>query len=504
MNRFHSIFALATAGLWGVAGFEAIAAPAKLPNVVILYADDMGFGDLGANNPESKIPTPNLDRLCTEGTRFLDAHSSSGVCTPSRYALLHGRYHWRKFHGIVNSFDEPVLDSDRVTLASLLAQKGYDTGCIGKWHLGWNWKDVRKPGVSEPKKGEGYAPDAFDWSKPVTGGPLSHGFKSYFGDDVPNFPPYAWFENDRVATPPTVPVKPPDNPLEGHWEARPGPSVQNWDFYAVMPKLTQRAEQWIRSRDAARPFFLYFPFTSPHAPIVPAPEFRGKSKAGAFGDFVVQTDDTVGRVLNALKEKGLEQDTIVIFSADNGAEAYAYDRIRSFEHFSSGPFRGVKRDLWEGGHHVPMVVRWPGRVPAGRAAEGLMSQIDVYATVAAVVGAEVPNRSAEDSVNQLSFWKGEKPSARMSLVHNTNPKNYAVRLGDWLLVDAPTGGVSKVPGWFDEQFGYAKNTAKGELYNMAADRAQKQNLYDSMPEKVAELKAELARIQSAGEMAAPR
>jgi arylsulfatase A len=151
-----------------------------------------------------------------------------------------------------------------------------------------------------------------------------------------------------------------------------------------------------------------------------------------------------------------------------------------------------------------MVVRWPGRVPAGRAAEGLMSQIDVYATVAAVVGAEVPNRSAEDSVNQLSFWKGEKPSARMSLVHNTNPKNYAVRLGDWLLVDAPTGGVSKVPGWFDEQFGYAKNTAKGELYDMAADRAQKQNLYDSMPEKVAELKAELARIQSAGEMEAPR
>ncbi|MEY2597806.1 MAG: hypothetical protein RLZZ142_65 [Verrucomicrobiota bacterium] len=473
----------------------------RLPNVVILYADDMGFGDLGANNPASKIPTPHLDRLCAEGTRFLDAHSSSGICTPSRYALLHGRYHWRKFHGIVNSFEEPVLDADRVTLAGLLAAKGYDTGCIGKWHLGWNWDAIRKPGVPAPKKGEGYAAEAFDWSKPIPGGPLSHGFQSYFGDDVPNFPPYTWFENDRVAAAPTVPVKPPDGPLEGHWEARPGPSVEGWDFYAVMPKLTERAEQWIRSRDADKPFFLYFPFTSPHAPIVPAEEFRGKSKAGAFGDFVVQTDAAVGRVLQALKDKGLEKDTLVIFSADNGAEAYAYDRIQKFEHFSSGPFRGVKRDLWEGGHHVPMVVRWPGKVPAGRVAEGLLSQIDVYATVAAAVGAPIPARSAEDSVNQLAFWKGETASSRASLVHNTFAKNYAVRAGDWLLVDAPTGGASKVPSWFDERFGYSPNRSKGELYNLRDDRAQKKNLYDELPEKVAELKAELARIQAAGDKA---
>ena len=487
---------LASAAL--LATLPSPARSAALPNIVILYADDMGFGDLGANNPESKIPTPNLDRLCAEGTRFLDAHSSSGICTPSRYALLHGRYHWRKFHGIVNSFDEPVLDTDRVTLASLLAQKGYDTGCIGKWHLGWNWQSIRKPGAATLQKGQGYAPGDFDWSRPIPGGPLSHGFTTYFGDDVPNFPPYAWFENDRVATVPTVPVKPPEGPLEGHWEARPGPSVENWDFYAVMPRLTERAEQWIRTRDPAKPFFLYFPFTSPHAPIVPAPEFRGKSRAGAFGDFVVQTDHTVGRVLDALRDKGVEKDTLVLFSADNGAEGYAYDRIRNHEHFSSGPFRGVKRDLWEGGHHVPMIVRWPGRVPAGRAATGLMSQIDVYATLAALVGAAIPERSAQDSLNQLPFWKGEKPSARTSLVHNTNPKNYAVRSGDWLLIDAPTGGVTKVPAWFDERFGYAKNTAQGELYNLAEDRAQKRNLYASQPEKVAELRAELAKIQQAG------
>lgn len=484
------LFILACATLLSTAS----AAP---PNIVILYADDMGFGDLAANNPGSKIHTPHLNQLASEGTRFTDAHSSSGVCTPSRYALLHGRYHWRKFHGIVNAFDEPVLDSDRLTLASLLKGKGYQTACIGKWHLGWNWKAIQKPDT-RPAPKQGFAPDAFDWSKPIPGGPLSHGFDSYFGDDVPNFPPYAWFENDRVSTPPTVPLTTPDTPPEGNWEARPGPSVQDWDFYAVMPTLTERAEAWIRERDASTPFFLYFPFTSPHAPIVPAPEFRGRSKAGAYGDYVMQTDDAVGRVLKALREKGLEQNTIVIFSADNGAEHYAYERVRRFEHFSSGPFRGVKRDLWEGGHHVPMIVRWPGQIPAGRAAEGLMSQIDVFATLAAIVQSAPPPHSGEDSLNQLAFWKGQSPSARTSLVHNTHPKKYAIRDGDWLLVDAPSGAVSNVPAWYSTQFGYLPHTEEGELFNLKADPAQKQNLFGQNPPKVAELRAKLKEIRTAG------
>jgi arylsulfatase A len=204
-------------------------------------------------------------------------------------------------------------------------------------------------------------------------------------------------------------------------------------------------------------------------------------------------------VLNALREKGLEKDTLVIFSADNGAESYAYERIRNFEHFSSGPFRGVKRDLWEGGHHVPMVIRWPGHVPAGRAAGGLMSQIDIYATIAAAVGATIAPRAAEDSVNQLDFWRGKSTSKRTALVHNTNPKNYALRSGNWLLVDAPSGGVSKVPAWYDEQFGYAKNPSKGELYDLKSDPAQKQNLYGANPETVAALQAELRRIRESGD-----
>lgn len=480
-------------------GVAAVAGTPVRPNIVILYADDMGYGDLGVQNPQSRIPTPHLDRLAREGMRFTDAHSSSGVCTPSRYALLQGRYHWRKFHGIVNSFDQPVLDGEKLTMPEMLKSKGYRTACIGKWHLGWDWNSIRKEGVKSDGK-SGFAAEAFDWTKPVAGGPLSHGFEYYFGDDVPNFPPYAWFENDRVITPPTVTLMTTGSAAEGKWEARPGPAVQDWDFRAVMPELTRKAEEWIGQQSGEQPFFLYFPFTSPHAPIVPAKEFTGKSQAGGFGDFVVQTDDTVGRVLAALEQHGFSENTLVIFSADNGPEAYAYERIRKSGHRSMGMLRGLKRDLWEGGHRVPFVVRWPGRVPAGRVSDGLLSQIDIYATVAAIVGAEIPVGSAEDSYNQVGLFQGTAASARDTLVHNTNAKGYALRHGDWVLIDARSGGVSPVPEWFDEAGGYAKNLHPGELYNLRDDLAQKHNVYADWPEKVADLKALLGKLQANGQV----
>ncbi len=480
------------------------------PNIVILYADDMGYGDLGVQNPESKIPTPNLDRLAHEGTRFTDAHSSSGVCTPSRYALLQGRYHWRKFHGIVGSFDPPVLDDEKTTLPELLKSKGYATACIGKWHLGWDWNAIKKPGAvaadgekngKQVKGAGGFAPDAFDWSKPIPGGPLSHGFDEYFGDDVPNFPPYAWFQNDRVVTEPTVPVATPKPAAEGDWEARPGPSVKDWDFWAVMPTLTDKAEEWIARQTKEKPFFLYLPFTSPHAPIVPAAEFEGKSNAGGFGDFVVQTDDTVGRVLQALQKAGFAENTLVIFSADNGPEHYAYERVQKFGHRSMGPLRGLKRDLYEGGHRVPFLVRWPGVVPAGKVSDGLLSQIDLYATIAKVIGAEIPAGSAEDSYNQLALLKGEGPSARQTLVHNTNPNGYGLRHGQWLLIAAKTGGaISKVPAWFDESNGYQPNSLPGELYDLSTDLGQHRNVYAAQPERVQELGRLLDQIRARGQV----
>ena len=487
-----------------VCGHISAAEPSRKPNIVILYADDMGYGDLGIQNPDSKIPTPNLDRLAQEGMRFTDAHSSSGVCTPSRYAMLHGRYHWRKFHGIVNSFDQPVLDEDRTTLAELLKLQGYKTACIGKWHLGWDWNAIKRAGAvpaqGENKDKPGYSPSDFDWSKPIPGGPLSHGFDYYFGDDVPNFPPYAWFENDRVITAPTVQLSTPKKTSEGAWESRPGPSVKDWDFWAVMPTLTEKAEGWIAKQKKEEPFFLYFPFTSPHAPIVPVPEFVGKSKANGFGDFVVQTDDTVGRVIAALKKHGFADNTLVIFSSDNGPEQYAYDRIKNFQHRSMGLLRGLKRDIWEGGHRVPLIVRWPGFVPPGKVNSGLISQIDVIATIASIVGAEIPAGSAEDSYSQVGLLQGQTVSARASLVHNTNANNYALRHGDWVLIAAKTGGVTKVPEWFDQANGYAPNSHPGELYNLREDLSQKRNLYADKPDKVQELTNILKDIRAKGQV----
>ncbi len=488
--------------LWLVALLSvASAADSKTPqrpNIVILYADDMGYGDVAAQNPESKIPTPHIDRLAKEGMRFTDAHSSSGICTPSRYALLHGRYHWRKFHGIVNSFDQPVLDAQRTTLPELLKAKGYKTACIGKWHLGWDWNAIKKTTAPNDsgKKGNAFPPSAFDWSKSIPGGPLSHGFDYYFGDDVPNFPPYAWFENDRVITEPTVPLATPKPTAEGSWEARPGPAVKDWDFWAVMPTLTDRAVKWIGEQKHNEPFFLYFPFTSPHAPIIPTADFAGKSQAGGFGDFVIQTDDTVGRVLHALQASGFADNTLVIFTADNGPEHYAYERVRKFQHRSMGPLRGLKRDLWEGGHRVPFVVRWPGQVPVGAVNAGLISQIDIYATIAEIVGAKIPAGSAGDSFNQLPLIQGDKPSARDTLVHNTNANGYALRHGDWVLIAAKTGGVSQVPEWFEQANGYKPNMYAGELYNLRDDLAQKNNRYADEPAIVRELTALLEQIRA--------
>lgn len=499
MNQYVAVIAIVI-----LTGLHAAADPPSRPNIVILYADDMGYGDLGVQNPMSGIPTPHLDRLAAQGTRFTDAHSSSGICTPSRYALLHGRYHWRKFHGIVNAFDQPILDAERTTLPEMLKTKGYKTACIGKWHLGWDWNAIKSPGAMPTRRpgkpDRGFAVDAFDWSKPIPGGPLSHGFDYYFGDDVPNFPPYAWFENDRVITEPKVPLQTPKATAEGSWEARPGPSVKDWDFWAVMPKLTDTAVEWIGQQNQDHPFFLYFPFTSPHAPIVPTKEFVGKSNAGGFGDFVAQTDDTVGRILKALEDGHFAQNTIVIFTADNGPEQYAYERIRKFSHRSMGPLRGLKRDIWEGGHRVPFLVRWPGTVPAGSVNDGLLSQIDVYATIAGIVGAEIPADSGEDSYDQSLFLKGRTPSARQTLVHNTIANSYALRHGDWVLIAAKTGGVSKVPEWFNHSNGYGKNPHAGELYNLRNDLSQKTNLYAEQPEKVQELTTLLDQVRMKGQV----
>jgi arylsulfatase A len=476
------------------------AAPATVkPNILILYADDLGYGDLGANHPASKIPTPNLDRLAAEGLRFTDGHSSSGICTPSRYAMLTGRYHWRDFHGIAEAYDGPVFKPGQLTLPAMLRQQGYATACIGKWHLGMDWDAIRKPGT--PRKSIQHAD--FDWTKRFPGGPVDHGFDYYFGDNVINFPPYAWIENDRLVAPPDVTFTNfTFRPKEGRPECRPGPGRSDWDFYQNLPTLTRKGVDYLRSRKGKpQPFFLYFPLPSPHAPIVPTDAFDGTSKAGAYGDYVVETDAACGQLLAALRECGMESNTIVVFSADNGPEFYAYARDEKFDHWSSAPFRGLKRDIYEGGHHVPFLLKWPGVTRPGAVTDALISQVDLMATFAALVNFNLPTNAAEDSLNFEPWLRGKTHTPpRSTLVHNTNAKDYAIRSGDWLLVDAKSGYASHKPppAWNKKHHLEPDDDQPVALYNLKNDIGQRHNLAAAHPEKVTELQALLKKIRDQG------
>jgi len=468
---------------------------ARQPNIVIIYADDMGFGDLNCQNPESLIPTPNLDQLASEGMRFTDAHSSSGICSPSRFALLTGTYHWRRQHGIVDAFGDPFFKDSDITLAQILKGSGYTTACIGKWHLGWNWQFVNEPTAEVKQWGQKvkyYLPGDVDWSKAISGGPLDRGFDYYFGDGTINFPPYAWVENDRIIQIPTETMDINNigfDTKEGNWEFRPGPKVKDWNPYDVLPTLTKKTLEWINERKPNEPFFLYFAPPSPHAPIIPNDEFDGISQAGGYGDFMVQSDWVAGQVLMALKERGLEDNTIVIFTADNGPEAYAWERAEKYGHFSMGNFRGLKRDVWEGGHHVPFIIKWPGQIEAGSVSDELISQVDIMATLASITGADLPANAAPDSYNILPVLKGEKYKSplRETTIHNTFESVWGIRKGDWLYINSSSGGHREMPESFKLLRGYSDFHTEGLLFNMKDDPEQRVNLYEKYPDKVREL-----------------
>ncbi len=478
-------------------------------NVLILYADDLGYGDLRCNVAESKIPTPNLNRLAKEGMRFTDGHSSSGICTPSRYALLTGRHHWRDFHGIVNAFGGSVFKKERLTLPEMMKANGYTTAAIGKWHLGWDWDAIKKPDAKRIGQGRkaGFGPDAFDWNKSIPDGPLAHGFDSYFGDTVINFPPYCWIENDTVQKAPDVMMDSAKWPAikEGNWECRPGPMASDWNPYENIPTTTRRGVEFIKAqKDSEQPFFLYFAFPSPHAPIIPNDQFDGKSGAGAYGDFVYETDDACGKLLKALEDSGQKENTVVIFTADNGPEKYAYARDERFDHWSAAPFRGLKRDIYEGGHHVPFVVRWPNVTTPGAVCESLVSQVDIYATIAKHLDFEVPSDAAEDSHDLSPLLDDPKKSVRTNHVHNTREKDYAIRDGDWLLIGAKSGYVSSRNKEWEAKHGYSADDGSAvELYNLAEDIGQRANLAAKHPKRVAEMKVLLKQIREQG-YSAPR
>ena len=472
------------------------------PNIIYILADDMGYGDMGCNNPESKIPTPNLDRLAGQGTRFTDAHAPSSVCTPSRYAALTGRYCWRGElkSSVLWPWDGALIEKERLTVAGLLRTNGYRTACIGKWHLGWDWATLD----GEPAHG-GMAPGDYDqprrheleknidYSKPMRGGPVDCGFDTYFGVDVPNFPPYTWFEQDRLTIPPTE-----EKPEEMF--GAPGAMAPGWKLEDVMPEITRRSVRYIEESDD-KPFFLFFPLTAPHTPIVPTEAFQGMSGAGQYGDYVCQVDWTVGQIMDALDRRGIADNTLLIFTSDNGPEAFAYDAIREFGHYGMAHLRGLKRDTWEGGHREPFIAHWPGVTPSGSTCDKLCTLGDLMATCAEIVEVEIPEGAGEDSISILPLLRGEDRPVRTSAIHHSCHGRFAIRQGDWVLIDGSSGDDNKEPDWFKEERGYVPHDLPGELFNLKDDPAERVNRYADEPELVKRMSAMLEEAKACGHSA---
>jgi len=484
----------------------------KKPNIVYILCDDMGYGDMESNNPDCKIPTPNLNKLAQQGMRFTNAHAGTSVCTPSRYNILTGRYTWRSHlkNGIVWEWDGALIEPERMTVASLLRDHGYTTKCIGKWHLGLDWttRDGSHPNETLPfGEGEGRRRQEFekniDWEGRIGGGPVDRGFDSYFGVDVPNFPPYTWFEDDHLVA---IPTEDKPDEMYGH----PGKMLAGWSLEAMVPEFTRRATEFIDSRgnqpEADNPFFLYFPLTSPHSPIVPNKEFQGKSGIGAYGDFICEIDWVVGEIMAALDRQGITENTLLIFTSDNGPERRTpddegvYERARRKGHRSAGEWRGIKRDAWEGGHREPFIASWPAVIPAGAECDQLVGLGDFMATCADIIGAELPENAGEDSVSMLPLLKGEtgRPT-RDCLVHHSADGKFAIRQGDWVFIDATTGGENAEPDWFRQERNYRDHDQPGELFNLKQDPAERCNQYAEQPDVVRQLKEQLERIKDGAE-----
>jgi arylsulfatase A len=485
----------------------ALSAADTKPNILVIYADDLGYGDVQCYNPQrGKILTPHIDKLASQGMRFTDGHSSSGVCSPSRY-------HWRTKlqSGIVGVFGEPLIAPNRMTIGTLAKQQGYRTACIGKWHLGWDWpitkaerpllaptKKLPDGASKADKKAAAAAAIATEqqiaawrdiFAKPVAGGPTTRGFDLYFGTDVPNWPPFCFIENDRTLGIPSefLPQQLMGNPQASNQ----GPALKDWQLEGILPALGDRTIQFIdESAQKKEPFLIYMPLTSPHTPLAVNPEWKDKSGLGLYADFVMETDAVVGRVLAALEKSGAADNTLVIFTADNGCAPYiGVPDLEKKGHYPSGPLRGAKADAWEGGHRVPFIVRWPGVVKPGSVCDQLVYQADFLRTFADVFGVKLPDTAGEDSFSLMPLLKGDDKPIRENAVSASIQGTPALRSGSWKYIPAPGAG-----GWG----GGGDQSQPVQLYNLANDLGETKNLATTMPEKVAEMKALLEKLITDG------
>ena len=464
----------------------AITNGAQKPNVIVIYTDDQGFGDASCLNPEAKFQTPNLDRLAREGINFTNGHSPDTVCTPSRYGLLTGRYCWRtgKKAGVLGAEATCLITDNRMTLASLLRDNGYNTAMVGKWHLGMDFLGTKSNR---------------DWSQPVKDMPLDKGFDYFYGIPASlNYGILAWFEGRHAKVPPTVYTAKKKN--DRHMDYRIMPPYQDTpeetkkvlnkagmeiapDFIdnQCLTRFTDKAIEWMQGQTAeaksGKPFFVYLPYTSPHYPVCPLPEFWGQGECGGYGEFVIETDHHVGRILRFLEQSGLDENTLVFFSSDNGPEKSWKERIKEFGHDSSQIYTGGKRDIYEGGHRVPFFVRWPGGIKQpGRSWDGLVGQVDLLATLAELVGAELPAQAGEDSQSFASVLTNPQADyGRLPLINHSSKGRFSITEGDWKLV-LPFGKLQP------------------ELYDLSADPEEKNNVIAEHPERIGQLEKKATDI----------
>jgi arylsulfatase A-like enzyme len=467
----------------------ADAPAAARPNIVLILADDIGYGDVRCLNPAGKIATPQMDRLAAAGMVFTDAHSGSAVCTPTRYGILTGRYSWRSKlqNGVLGGFSPRLIEPGRLTVPALLKQHGYATACIGKWHLGMDWP--LKEGGTAQDYGDGWK---VDYARPIANGPNAVGFDYYFGISASlDMPPYVFIENDRCQGIPTV---------EKAW-IRKGPAHADFEAVDVLPKLAAKAVAWIEQRAAAakqgRPLFLYLPLASPHTPIVPAAAWQGKSGINPYADFVMQTDAAVGEIAQALERCGLAENTLLLATSDNGCSPQAdFKTLAEHGHDPSAGWRGAKADIFDGGHRIPLIVRWPGKVTAGARCAQTVWLGDLMATCAELVGAKLPDDAGEDSVSLLPVLLGRaEQRLHEAVVHHSINGSFAIRQAEWKLSLCGDSG-----GWSPPRPGSpaAADLPPVQLYDLLNDPAETKNLWQQQPEVVGRLTQLLERYVADG------
>lgn len=482
----------------------------KKPNVIIINADDLGYGDVGVYGAE-KVKTPAMDKLASEGIRLTDFHTASAVCSPSRYALITGRYPARNdFYGAIFLRTPLQIDTSRTTIADVMKKAGYATAAIGKWHLGF--------GTETP----------VNWNKPLKPGPLELGFDYYFGVPVLNsHPPFVYVENYNV-----VGLLPDKDPFVYGEKAETRYFDEKFDMdkiggakaaheaykdRAVGTTLKNKAVDWIKAR-GENPFFLYLATTNIHHPFTPAPRFIGSSEAGPYGDFIHELDWIISEIVKTLDEENIAENTLLIVTSDNGGMLNRGGQFaREAGHTQNGDLLGFKFDAWEGGHRVPFIARWPGKIKPGEVSDALSSNVDLLATLADLTGKSLSEKEGPDSVSMLDFLTGSSPKSKREqlLIAPASARHMALRSGKWIYIDNQGGGGFASPNLGDHAFGgpaafpftgqensdiengkIKKDAPPGQLYDLEKDKYQQMNVYNDHPEVVKHLKDELDQIKN--------